>query len=460
MLKKHKLSLFSDSIFSMISLVIGFLSASRFLLSSIYEYSCLLPLFFCLIFFLFPILRNRFITLALVSRVDTSEIAYNETPGVIRYLIYLIFLISLFLSIADESIKGKTYATHASRKYSYIMASCLYIFYIIIETFINLENIDIYTAFRDLLTLGLGMTWLLLKLKRIAIKIIYLKDLLYFSIGLLASEIINVSFYFDVANYHYLSYDSLKSISTLPALYYLSFNMYLFFIFSLAFLAPIIIAYSSKYLAVTFIFTLIIMQLKKIQSHYMSFLFCLLFSIMIYQLYYLLPENYILKSRILNGFLTDKTYSDFFDYLNILDPIRYGEYFLFFSQPVYKILFGSGIGAGLSDLNNYFYFVNPEMNAFSVDELHKQIYYRLHDPFLYIGLRFGIFPVTFIVYYLVKGTLRSLAEKKSIFALAFVVFLNASFSIAGLLMTAALIIQCLSISGKYDQDCRLKKSDI
>lgn len=124
------------------------------------------------------------------------------------------------------------------------------------------------------------------------------------------------------------------------------------------------------------------------------------------------------------------------DFIRVLDPVRYVEHEMFFQRPWYEMPFGSGLGSGLIDTTGQLSFVLPNTGAFTDKELLEAKYFRLHDPWIYFGLRLGLAFVVAVYAFFVRASLSRTRETVVLGGFGLLLFNAATFSISGLLMTA------------------------
>ena len=125
------------------------------------------------------------------------------------------------------------------------------------------------------------------------------------------------------------------------------------------------------------------------------------------------------------------------DRYEALDLVRFRENQLFFSRPLYEVIFGSGLGSGLADTQGLLGFVGYFDTAFTVEELNNSVYFNLHDFWTDFGLRFGLITVVFITYLV---SIKQILFGQKICGILFGILLfNAFFSTAGMIFTALII---------------------
>jgi hypothetical protein len=111
---------------------------------------------------------------------------------------------------------------------------------------------------------------------------------------------------------------------------------------------------------------------------------------------------------------------------------------MFFGRDAVSILFGEGLGSGYHDRVGLFADIPYDSGAFSDRELNESRFFRLHDAWIFLGLRFGL-PIVLVGYALVfRDMLASQPEQAWLGCATFLMLNNATFSIAGLVVTGLL----------------------
>jgi hypothetical protein len=153
------------------------------------------------------------------------------------------------------------------------------------------------------------------------------------------------------------------------------------------------------------------------------------------------------KYRALNFFATAIDALDEDKDITHIDAVRGAENKLFFSQDLYHLLTGNGIGSGITDNQGIFSFVPDDNSAFSSQELRDQRYYRLHDSWIWFGYRFGLLSYMLFMSWASVGLIRGDDLNSFYYAIILLSTLNASFSIGGLLLVAAFCVVARSRHG-------------
>ena len=119
-----------------------------------------------------------------------------------------------------------------------------------------------------------------------------------------------------------------------------------------------------------------------------------------------------------------------------IDNIRYAEDKLFFSQDLFSILFGNGLGSGLHDKNGIINVNEKDLSSsFIIDEYSKGYFLNFHTPWTDFGTRFGLLAITLFFLMIVKNLIRSKTEIQLFFNIIIVYLaINVWFSILGLVV--------------------------
>lgn len=398
----------------------AFLGAQRFLLQEISVYLCVVPLIFSFKYFKRDkVLRNSLLLLALFLSVDNGGAVYNITNSIVRYTIYIVSAYAL-----TEGIK-------LSRKNCFIFVSLITV--PVILSIYNYEHIDTNTLERDLL-LSILTSTIICKSDLSAPFQIRIDLISNFLIIFLLAELLNI-FVFSSAwdRREYLNYNSTKSLVVLPTFYYLSKGnlkktILLFFL-----TIPVLIAYATRMIIVTYVLIIAVNLIRYWVLKPTNVTIIILLFIGINQL--TKHNNFEFEGyKATAVFVEILREGDLLDKIKAIDPVRYVETSLFFDRNVFNILFGSGFGSGLHDINNDFFFVNDTDTAFSQKELREGYFYNLHDSWVDIGLRFGLIFIC-IAYFIVIKNVNSFKVNKSTLAKTLFVLIScAFFSSQGLLI--------------------------
>ncbi len=407
-------------------ILVGFLSSQRFLFPELSALACIFPALIWGYRSLSGEKDPTLILISLISSIDLGGNIYAESPALLRYILY-IFL--LYFLIPSRRVK-----------FNLRIIPLMYFFILLINTIFGSHTFDFYTFFRDFLSL---LLLLIINIKSkeyisIAINKYYL---LYFSFGLLFSEIINIWIFYDIFNGYYLNYSSMKFIIITPILYFLSKHKYIASLIMLPFIFLVAIFYSSKLLILTIILIYLLLYFRRFKN--LVILFGVFLVLTFIGLNFSLNIEFD-KFRIFSFIDLFSNYENLIQLLESLDPVRYAENVLFFNQPLYNIFFGNGLGSGLYDTSGDLYRIGNDQSSFSYDELVSSNYFRFHDSWVWFGLRFGLISYMVIIFWAVKGCISNNSEVcfwASMFLLA---MLNSSFSISGLFLCSYFAIMRLS----------------
>jgi hypothetical protein len=357
-----------------------FLAAQRFLLYPFNAYFCFIPFVLALIYFNDSIFRNTLLTISLFITVDNASEDLAITFGVLRYSIYTISIYSL-------------YKTKYFDSKSIFVFSLIILFYFV-NTLVHFIDIDWPTFSRDIILLCLVFPVFSSNSKKS-------KFLIDFN---LLSSLILIFLFSELTNLYlrpflgydstdYLSYNSSKSLIIVPSLFYLINKNYRLGLIAVIFTIVILIAYSTRMIIITYVFTLILFFLSKVNIKNVLFILLSVISI----IFILNITNFELEQFKASGvFVQLFTQGDIVEKFLIIDPVRFYETKLFFSRNLFSILFGDGLGSGLIDSNNQLNFVKLTDTAFSLRELSTGRYYNLHDTWIDLGLRFGFLFIVMI----------------------------------------------------------------
>lgn len=404
---------------------VGFLSSQRLLAPYASAYVCLIPFGLALVYWRIKPFRDLMLVVSLLAKVDSSDIAYMDTLNYVRFIIYFLVLV---VFLGEFRIKLNV-----------LVALVCYVGFIIVLTINNIVDVDAYTLVRDLITLALIIVVVVSQRKSVNGYIVKAVHVNYFSLGLLFGEILNLLFFFDRSLGHYLSYDSLKCIVCFSSLYYYVTGRRMIGFFLIIPTLVVLIEYATRMLVFGYLFVLLTIYFsfpgRKINVVLTGIVFLVASS------FYANTENMVESSRVFGIFFIDGGSGDIFEIFRLLDPVRFVEHEMFFEQDWFHLIFGNGLGAGFIDTTGRFGFVPFDSGAFSDRELNEGRFYRLHDAWIYFGLRFGLGFVVFSYVILFREILCGNADRVLTGGLAFLMLTTATFSIAGLVMTAILIFQ-------------------
>lgn len=413
---------------SAFSVCVAVLSAQRFFAPPISAFACVLPLALALANWSRPAVRNSMISLALLAKVDSSDVAYVDTPGVIRLLINF-GAIAIVLAGFRASVRR-------------VMVFGAYVLVLLAITLSSRLNIDYYSLARDVITLVLlfGVIGTSTDEKS---ELVSVESLTWFSFGLLGAELVNLVFFFESGSEHYLSYDSLKCIVIFASLVALVRGRLVLFAAIAMGTLVVLIGYATRMLLLTYVFILLLLvagpaTARRAKVGIVTFLVGGLVIATVY-----LSQETVDSSRMFSFIYVVPQAGDLLEYVKLLDPVRYIEQLVFFDRPVWRIAIGDGLGSGIVDKSGIFSFVLPGTGAYSDIELLQGRYFRLHDFWIYFGLRLGLVFVVVAFGFFVKAMFSRNRDRVLLGALGLLCLTNATFAISGLIMTG-LIAKCIA----------------
>lgn len=400
---------------------LGLLAGQRFLLPLVSTFVCLVPLGMAVLFWRKGAVRNSMVCLALLSKVDSSTIAYLDTPGYIRLVIYGLALWVLFSAFRISPRR--------------LSAFLCYVALLLAMTFMTRGAIDGYSLARDVIAL-LGVLAVLGTGARQDEKIVDVEPIAWFSLGLLLSEILNLAYFFDATAGDYLSYDSLKGAVVFVSLYMLVRGRLLAFAVLCALGLFVLIGYATRMLLITYALLAVLLLFGKVVRGVGKLLILAALCAGVAVVVFVLPREFIEGNRLFAVFYALADAGDWLEYMRILDPVRYVEHQMFLSRPPLEILLGSGLGSGFIDVTGQMSFVESGTGAFSDQELLAGQYFRLHDAWIYFGLRLGLVFVVVMYAYFAIAAINKWRDAALLGGFGLILLNSATFSISGLLMTA------------------------
>ena len=405
---------------SILGFILGLLSSMRFISVIPEHLVAIVPLF---LFFAFIFNKEKSLVLAFMAvacAIDKSGNFYSDTPSVIRYLIYIAMVFALIRFISFDR-----------NKLFFLVPLVFYLGNSFTQfSFFEVRTFVLYFFIYMLFFLSLCVRMSARQ------KSYFLVATIAMSSGVIFSEYFNILLYSLDYSKNYLSYSPLKFLICALPLFFFSQGRLLLSLFFSVLVLFILNEYGTRMIPILFIFSVIMFYLPSIlimksMLQFFFLLVCLLYGL------FLIPEDVLESNRVLNVIYYLQQTSSFYDLLVILDPVRVVEHKIFLERDLWSIALGDGLGSALIDSSNQLGFVTLENHAFSEEELNSGIYYRIHDAWLYLGLRFGLIAVFIVNLWLLRFT----RAENSFFigALAFICLNTATFSILGLLVTAYLI---------------------
>lgn len=403
--------------------VIAVLAAQRFLLPPVSAFICVVPLALGLVYWNDPRLRNALILLALLAKVDSSEAAYLNTPGAIRAAINL---------AAIWAIVGQVSVARPAA-----IVALAFVGVLAVTTLGAIPNVDPYTFARDSITLVLAAAVLFTQ-RSDAEPLTLIPAAVAFSLGLCLAELVNIAVFFDGGGIDYLSYDSLKAAVCFASLYCFAKRRTVLGVALAAATLLVLTEYATRMLLLSYLvcIAMLVFGGSRSWADRLLALFAAMAAVVIGAA--LLEDTWVEGSRIFSLLIALQDSVDTADYIRLLDPVRFLEHQMFFGRDAVSILLGEGLGSGYHDRVGLFADIPYDSGAFSDRELNESRFFRLHDAWIFLGLRFGL-PIVLVGYALVfRDMLASQPEQAWLGCATFLMLNNATFSIAGLVVTGLL----------------------
>jgi hypothetical protein len=365
---------------------------------------------------------------------------FKETPGLIRYSIYLTILSIIFIR----------YRMNINKIWVPVLL-------LIMPTIITVYNtFDMNFTINSTILRGdifvIIMTFLVLTNKNEKIFNFDNKLLCSFIIFYGFFEIINYLLYHDFTM-GYLNYQSIKSLIVFPLIYSLIF-LKSDLIKLILFLCTLIVlvGYTSRMIIVSLIFTLTIYYTGKINLKSLTQI--LTIGLMIFvsigigmssAQYQGIGES--IKVLDMIRILIDG--DNILLSLQLIDPWRFGELQLLFDRNLFSIFFGEGFGSGIFDNKGYLIFSVFGETAYSDKELTSGIFYNMHDLWTDYGLRFGLLFIIIFLYDIIKNIIFSKNRLKTFYAMLILILaLCTFFSSAGIILITLFYLNYLQIGQK------------
>ena len=357
--------------------------------------------------------RSRF-TIAILLLLSVTDIpleGFTETPWILRKIVGVIaFALLISTAIGKKKLKLVLFFT---------------IFWVITTIYNSLFGASVWDVFiRDV--------FILITIIFVNVKYINKTYLFYFSLGALLGSFTFIIFDDTLVFTQYHSYNSTKSFLVYPFFYLLiNKSNRLIKIFMFFLVAFVLIHFQTRMLFLSFLIVCIILVLKNIKYFLIPFLIYCLIAPFFINLTGTISTN-VFSAKSVASLSTIYTNGGLVD-LQKIDRVRYNEHFLFFNRTPLEILIGSGFGSALVDKDDRLGFVRKADTAFSDAELETKVYWNLHDTWIDLGLRFGLFFICMIYIFLFLGLFMNNSEI-DISALGLVLFSNMTFSSLGLLI--------------------------
>lgn len=405
----------------------GVLVAQRFTLPPLSAAACLIPL----LLLTAPAIRARhaltMALIALLASVDLGGEAYVETPGVLRYLLY---------SVAAATLMGKW---RFGRRGD--IAVFAYLALLVFNTILHPHALNAHSFSRDLIAVFVGCAVYFYSKPAHAEPLDY--GLLgWFCVGVIASELVNILFFYQLSTREYLNYSSFKVLVVMPCLYMLLNRKYAHAIAVGALTLVVLGAYASRMLMLTFLCIVLFILLRDVFLHFRRS--TAVFAAALVALVFVVVEYSGIEVDAFRAFAVLLVFADMSDVESLpmlLDPVRFTENSIFFGQGTYHLLFGNGLGSGILDTRGDFAFVPDDGAAFSSKEISDSHFFRLHDSWTWFGYRLGLLPYLLFVAWALKGCLSRQPRTALAATMMLMTMLNATFSIGGLLVCGAFALQ-------------------
>jgi hypothetical protein len=389
------------------------LGAQRILLPSIYAYACVATFIIALYYWRTNRAKfNALLVISLFLSVDNGSDTFTETPGFIRYIIYLTGIFSL--------VHGLKVGT---KKLVYFFGILLIPLSL---TVANIHNIDIVILTRDLTLVFLaGVVFVRSATARESFEIdfpLLINCLMLF----LFVDVGHSLFLFSFFDHGYLSFDSTKSLIVLPALYYIQKGKPIHAIILLALTFAVLLPYGTRMIILSFLFSIVIFSIYKFLSFNKQGIFLLIFffiGVIGLAVNLETVENFKIISSFSNAILEEGT---IIEIIRVLDPVRFVELKILFDQNILNLLFGNGFGAGYYDALGDFKFIAKHDSAFSEGELISRVFYNFHDVWTDVGYRFGLL-FLFVLALPLFRSVNSENGNKATLAMLLIVLINCAF---------------------------------
>lgn len=427
--KKNGLALPLDGVLLLGVFFCGFLASQRFLMQDFYAYVCVVPVLISSILAAFARHKaDASLTLILLSifyLVDSGGAIYAETPSWIRYYIYTLAICCLFFFSRVNVTFDRLFLV--STFVLLLLLNSLSVH--ITET----PRLSLNIATRDILV-SMLFVWLCVSTTKLKCDE---RILLYGLIGFLLGELYNLAFQYN-SNEHYLSFNTTKVFLVFGPLIALRFGVHLVGGVTLCLAVAFVFLFMGSRMipisALGFI-ALIMLQILVAKTSYLKAFAVLVGLLLTLAVVSLVSKNIEMYSgfKALDFLIQIIREKPSLELLKLADPTRYQEHILFLEQHPLRLLFGSGIGAGIYDINGHLNSVSFTSTSFSDEELRSKVFFNFHDAWVEYGVRFGLVWVLFVVGKLVLQPLIH-GQFFKMFG-AGMLLVNSTYSTAGILLT-------------------------
>tara|TARA_B100000212_G_scaffold272407_1_gene211820 strand:- start:93 stop:1547 length:1455 start_codon:yes stop_codon:yes gene_type:complete len=420
------------------------------------EYSCILVIPFIFIFFYIQNNKNLFL-----SRLDTFiiilipnllveyGIAEEFGGGSTNILIKNIFLIFLIISVWINTLPRK----------KDVYLSFLLLIPIFLISFL-LRGVNNIFSFSEALTMGTYIFISIIigqrELKNFHyIEIInFINSLFWISIAYSLNHIINKQIFEPglALSYDY-NFSNIKFFFLIAPLIAFKRQFNLILPLSLLISGMAIISGSSRTLIISYILIIAIYSITELKKFINYFFKMLILNLKNNKIY--ITKNSVFKtsffviffislliiifypytSRISKplGFLTiageffTSYDGSFYDFIKLLDPIRFYEWEYWLNNNSLRIIFGNGLGSGI-DITPLFseYSIKRIMGGYSLNITNNQIF-NLHDVFTWYGISIGIYGILIVSLPIWINSFKSTIPKFGFYLL----YLSAWYSLGG-----------------------------
>jgi hypothetical protein len=197
---------------------------------------------------------------------------------------------------------------------------------------------------------------------------------------------------------------------------------------------------------ITYFIITAILFVRIIHKNKKGFIVAVLLCLFIGVSWKAINDEEIQGNRVFDMLIDWKAIGGASEYFQLVDPVRFAEHKLLFARNPLRILFGDGLGAGFKDRDNSFHFVRYNQGAFSEKEIDQGIYFRLHDTWISLGLRFGLLVVLILYAYLFRQLWNRSMEVAFASSMSLMMVNCALFSTAGTIVAGIWLQQMYGLS--------------
>ncbi|MDT0582693.1 hypothetical protein [Brumicola blandensis] len=403
--------------------ILVFFSCQRFYFSEITANLSIIPLTLILLCRLQSNYQFYLLILSLILMIDKSEVAYTNTFAILKYCIYLAFLVSLLFKVINPL--------------AFLLWAAWFTFIIFISIG-NIEYISLNVFIRDLIFI---LSFIALVTRYSSLKDMEFEKLtdfiFYVSLAMLLSELINIMLFYNYFGGDYLSYSPMKILAVMASLIALIRKRVVIFLFLLIPTIFVLVNFQTRMIFVFYLICIVLITMHK-ASGWLKVGFFVSVAV------FLIPSDLFAQFRVLNIFYYLLNGESFLSLLQELDPIRTAEHKIIANQNIFSLLFGNGIGVGYRDYLGLLDFVDISDSAFSEEELKNKLFFRLHDSWIYITHSFGLSVYLGLSYLCFREILGKSSEQNSrTISIVCLLLLNLSTYSAGGVMLLTLLLSVL-----------------